>query len=81
MQNVELCWSSEKPTKPGWYWWKAQRPDWPPEICLVLNDRGNKLIALFSGDSSHETVQIDEFEHTPLWAGPIPEPTERTEGT
>lgn len=73
-------WTTEKPTKPGWYWWRAQQPDWPPEMCLVFNDsRKNKLIALFSNNNDCETVQMDEFEHTPLWAGPIPEPTERTE--
>ncbi len=66
-----MKWSSNKPTKPGWYWWRA--PGKNPRVLRVWAYEGSKPTCQdgFGGDEDFiENMVPGE------WAGPIPEPEE-----
>lgn len=68
-----MIWTTEKPTKPGWYWWRdPYKNNRAPEVCRVM-DRKGQLIAYFNDDS----IYLTEFTQPCEWAGPIPEPEEQ----
>ena len=66
-----MTWTTDKPTVPGWYWWRRlNRPDWPvvaSKIVLVI-DRDGGLYQLSVG--WHEIR--DWYFECSEWAGPIP---------
>lgn len=74
-------WTTEKPSNPGWYWYQ-QDSEFPE--CLLLYKHHDDGLCVVTGTNVHT---VDDFhalmmeeEHDIRWAGPIPEPTERTEG-
>jgi hypothetical protein len=65
-----LKWTSEKPTAPGWYWWRE----------VEASDRFTAVIHWDASDS----VFIDGCRYSKetfngQFAGPIPEPTDASE--
>lgn len=79
-----MTWTTEKPSKPGWYWHKGESYHVPGTVYaeqydgiveIVLADDGLGFLALFVNevgrDSSAPIVQWRG-----QWAGPIPEPEE-----
>lgn len=65
-------WSTEKPTRPGWYWWRQPYcQDVIVEITLGGAKNGKRLYVVTDGD----TGELASFSGE--WAGPIPEPEER----
>ena len=60
-----MTWSSENPSKPGWYWWRDKGMF--PRIRLIQKDRDSRLFT--------DTNVYAKFEKG-QWAGPIPEPEE-----
>jgi hypothetical protein len=62
MQNMK--WTSEKPTVPGWYWYRMKvAQGWHQDICKVYQVN----IDTYDDVPHDETLQM---------AGPIPEPEE-----
>jgi hypothetical protein len=59
-----MTWTTEKPTVPGWYWWKSKQ--YSPVIVEIyrLEVRGE----------SYLLIGVEDAEG--LWAGPIPLPEE-----
>ena len=66
-----MNWTSEKPTKPGWYWHYTH------------NDRGMEFVTIFlvydleNGGPlvcGHEDL-VDVAQHGGKWAGPLEAPT------
>lgn len=72
-------WTTEKPTKPGWYWLKsnyAHSESSDVEVVWVFKNPGAKDCGVMSTNGWCVAAGKIAGE----WAGPIPEPTERTEG-
>lgn len=59
-----LKWTSTKPTKPGWYWWRTVTTQ--PGVYEVYHANGTLKVYW----PKIEKVSAIEGE----WAGPIPEP-------
>lgn len=68
-QAHKRIWTSEKPTKPGWYWWRLHSKKSP----LVVNvyTLSNVWCCSFPDD---EPCPLTAAKSE--WAGPIPEPKE-----
>lgn len=69
-----MQWTTDKPTTPGWYWWRE--PHCSAQIVLILLGGGRNRKRLFMvrlGESDAPPI----LEHVPgAWAGPIAEPEE-----
>ena len=63
----ELTWTSEKPTAPGWYWWRS--PTDRVMICDVY-----EWDYMFFVTTIGEPLRVGGMAGQ--WAGPIPEPVE-----
>jgi len=66
----ELKWSSERPTVPGWYWWRGNGMT---EVVKVYQRDAIVRLAFMNGNRfvlAHITA-VDE------WAGPLVPPEER----
>ena len=63
-----MIWTTEKPTKPGWYWWRG--PMWGKEITRVLE--------VDSDDAGAFYVRREYYVNdlTGHWAGPLEPPHE-----
>lgn len=69
-----MQWTTDKPTTPGWYWWR-KRKGFIPAFLDVTSDHikgtGFFIVGAY-------TVRLAAIEGE--WSsGPIPEPTERDE--
>ena len=63
-----MIWTSEKPTRPGWYWWRS--PMYAPSPQRIeLNGPDEPYCATMEEDN------LDELGGE--WAGPILEPDEQ----
>lgn len=69
-----MMWTTDKPTTPGWYWWR-HRHGWKadaswtvPKIVKVVNKAGLLMVCAWC-----QLGNMLDGE----WAGPIPEPEER----
>lgn len=66
----EMIWTTEKPTRPGWYW--ARNKTRVPQIVEV---EANK-----HGDLHYGIYTLRHYGSNLEWAGPIPEPEEQDHG-
>ena len=76
-----MIWTTEKPSCPGWYWWKPEgESNLRPELCWVFYDRIDhecmRVVFYHWNGEVSQTIKLNQFLHTPKWAGPIPEPKE-----
>ena len=74
-----MHWTTTKPSRPGWYWYR--RTDLPftddPDVVHVSTlDYQPGLYIWDWQDTYWEPIS----SYNGQWAGPIPEPTEHTEG-
>jgi hypothetical protein len=90
---MNLAWTSTPPTEPGWYWLKmrgarsgviraeaVQLGIAPPRSMLA----GRLAFMQWdsrAGDYWHQEIHMHANCGTPLWAGPIPEPTDPVSAT
>ena len=69
-----MTWSSDKPVKPGWYWYRRspEDEDWcvPDEVVELVLEKDTLAYALRSDRISFEP--IDRLHGQ--WAGPLPIP-------
>ncbi|MHB8668927.1 MAG: hypothetical protein ACYC7B_15580 [Burkholderiales bacterium] len=69
MMNRELpCWTTKKPTQPGWYWHRRTSDNDHTAIAAVGRD-GSALFLLWLGCDVR--FSLDDFAPTHQWAGPI----------
>lgn len=66
-----MKWTSEKPTKPGHYWWRQEQGD--PEVVFV--EKGGFSL-WWSRWGMEGASRVERALPTCQWAGPIEEPTE-----
>lgn len=74
MASQPLTWTTDKPTKPGWYWWKKsrQQKDGMGRVYFSNNGKGNLRIAL---DGKKMRPEINTFsDDETLWYGPLEVP-------
>ena len=68
-------WTTEKPTKPGWYWYRDK--DIPTQPVYVYNAVGGLFVELWNGEiRSFESRSGRWKSMSGQWAGPIREPEE-----
>jgi hypothetical protein len=60
-----MNWTTDKPTKPGWYWWRNLKDGMQPSMTLVDKDKGG----LYAGGSYVSFIGGE-------WAGPLEPPKE-----
>lgn len=66
-----MIWTTEKPTKPGWYWWRREKGFIPSFLHVTtdhLKGTGFFIVGAY-------TVRFQNIGGE--WAGPIPEPEEQ----
>jgi hypothetical protein len=63
-----LTWTSEKPTKSGWYWYRAQQLVYIAQIVLIEEQPNAELLMCIVG--MDEKVPIPNGH----WAGPLEAP-------
>lgn len=65
-----LCWMTEKPTEPGWYWLRGGWADPATMVYVeIYPNLGKNRVIINLGDSLPPTPPNAE------WWGPVPEPT------
>ena len=70
----EIYWTTEHPTKPGYYWWKEGKDSRPyPSLRKVSYVKYTKqwIVSVYNSDEFQYLDNVDGF-----WAGPVPEPQE-----
>ncbi len=67
MSNERLTWTSSKPDKQGWYWWRLTN-SYTPDIHYLVE--GNKGLDELDSHGHRHPLLEDVGE----WAGPIPLP-------
>jgi hypothetical protein len=66
-----LCWTSEKPTKPGWYAWTTKNGPMNPYLtCVYIDDNGVLIADMKDGDWEHDMPLREVADRE--WYGPIP---------
>lgn len=63
-------WTTDKPTKPGWYWWRPTNVSISPEIVSV-QENGNVLLVY---DKRIYRVDSMIYGADGEWAGPLEPP-------
>lgn len=66
IERLTLRWSSEKPSQPGFYWWKGTGVHSDP---MVVEVRKNWLVGCFKKPLSEWVLELGGE-----WAGPIETP-------
>ena len=65
-----LRWTTEKPTKAGWYWWRDPILSVVPEEMVFIN----RQMDMRRMELMFETEQYDFADTGGEWSGPIPLP-------
>ena len=63
-----MNWTSERPAKPGWFWYREE--DSEPAMLNVLDQQNLGLCARFSDGI---TFKVSDLKG--VWAGPLEPPT------
>ena len=63
-----LTWTTDKPTKPGWYWYKAW--DTRARVVEVVESDLRRRLAVARTEALVDELEEDKY----LWAGPLEEP-------
>lgn len=78
-EMVAMKWTREKPTVPGWYWYREPRrvgtdedPQWLDPECVRVRINPGGAFAGFQGSDSEDFVADCHGE----WAGPLSPPEE-----
>lgn len=73
-----LRWKKEKPTAPGWYWYRNDAYD-EPQIVELLIVHGRRCVSFSGSDITHwiddPGFPLAERLMAGEWAGPIPLPS------
>lgn len=71
-----LCWRTESPEKPGWYWFKEAYDAPVTEIVRVYEVTGSKYLCIDQPDylsGFDQRVQVAMLPNA-IWYGPLKEP-------
>ena len=76
LELIAMCrrlhWTTEKPTKPDYYWHKDDTEDGLLDIAYIYGDQDSGMFCCFAGEKEPTLLDLVTGE----WAGPIPEPKE-----
>lgn len=76
LKLIDMCrclhWTTEKPTKPDYYWHKDDSEDGLLDIAYIYGDQDSGMFCYFAGEKEPTLLDLVTGE----WAGPIPEPKE-----
>jgi hypothetical protein len=74
-----MTWTTEKPSKPGWYWYRS--PTDRVQI-IELVEWNNELRAVGVSPDMHLHLETHRMPHASdaEWAGPLPPPEEKHSG-
>ena len=64
-----LRWTTDKPTRPGWYWYREGEG---PEIYWVFAAPFNGQVRMYAGHKDEGGIWIDSWRGD--WAGPLEPP-------
>lgn len=69
-----MKWTTDKPTKKGWYWWRDMRHGHRISLVVYIEfgERGCGLVSFAYAERYRELKDMTHGE----WAGPIPETEE-----
>jgi len=67
-------WTTDKPTKPGWYWYKSQR-DRMQIVDLIEWNNGLRVIGIAEGMYAQLVTHRCPYGPDAEWAGPLESPT------
>jgi hypothetical protein len=70
---MPLTWTTQKPTKPGWYWWRSYRGYDPIAVQILGFDSADSFSLVYGLNRPLGQCDGD-------WAGPIPVPVEESGG-
>ena len=70
---MNLAWTTQRPTVPGWYWFRSVGKDPVPEMLCVCLVRGRLVVCHEDGRIG---MEVGSIRRVYKWAGPIPEPGE-----
>lgn len=72
-----MIWTTDKPTRPGWYWWRNPELHYRAQVCRVSHARaphdGEALGVAYTDGERYTLADMVGGE----WAGPILEPDEQ----
>ena len=71
MENNPMTWTRDRPTQPGWYWWRGITM--PMCVVRIVDWRGDG--ELYVRDGENLTALNECYGN---WSGPIPQPEEGT---
>jgi hypothetical protein len=63
-----MVWTSDKPSKPGWYWWRGAKASAPEVVHYIGDD-----LVLLNGSKEVKDPGI-MFGRKGQWVGPIKPP-------
>lgn len=70
---TNLTWTTEKPTQPGWYWWRVTKDDRERRIVHVwFSDRIDPTMPRLIVDGVGDRYDLADCQ----WAGPLLPPEE-----
>lgn len=80
-------WTSEPPTRPGWYFTRRDRPGKPLRVMYVKYEKRfdyrveeeRRVLTMLDTKSGSGYVLEDLNQPDRIWAGPIPEPKKKRE--
>jgi hypothetical protein len=68
---MTLTWTREKPTVPGWYWWRGNKQDFAQTTYVQFSEAGNGCVSFTEGQRYKPLREV-----CGEWAGPLAEPKE-----
>jgi hypothetical protein len=71
----DLNWTTKKPTKPGWYFWrKPAVSSYPTMVLVMFTPDQRSLYTVFHEGSPEKDSQSAQFVESVEWAGPLKPP-------
>jgi hypothetical protein len=70
-----MIWTTEKPTQPGWYFWrKPSLSTYPTMVLVQFAPDQRSLYALLHNRNTGQEGQLVSLLESAQWAGPIEPP-------
>ena len=72
---MPLAWTTNKPTKPGWYFWrKPALSSYSAMVLVLFTPDQRSLYTVFHDGSPEKDYQLAQFVESVEWAGPVEAP-------
>ena len=72
---MQLAWTTKKPTKPGWYFWRQPAlSSYPTMVLVTFTPDQRSLYTVFPYGIPEKDNQSAPFVESVEWAGPVEPP-------